>query len=131
MTSQRRRDTGPELALRAALWKRGLRYRVDFAAVNRRRRVDIAFTRVKVAVFVDGCFWHSCPLHATVPKSNQSWWMTKLAANVGRDRATDDELSAAGWAVIRVWEHEPTDRAAERVAALVLERRAALRQRLR
>jgi DNA mismatch endonuclease (patch repair protein) len=120
MKSQRRRDTAPEVALRRELWRRGLRYRVDHRVVGRRRRVDIAFTRARVAVFVDGCFWHSCPHHATRPKNNAEWWATKLQANVGRDRATDAELIASGWTVLRLWEHEPVDDAADRVEAAVI-----------
>ncbi len=106
MQQQGRRDTAPELALRRELWRRGLRYRVDVAPIRGRRRADVVFTRAKVAVYVDGCFWHRCPLHATTPRSNQEWWTAKLDANVARDRATDEELSAAGWTVVRVWEHE-------------------------
>ena len=71
-----------------------------------RRRPDIVFTRKRVAVFVDGCFWHSCPLHATVPKSNRDWWVAKLGRNVARDRETDDLLRVLGWTVLRFWEHE-------------------------
>ncbi len=116
---QARRDTAPELLLRRELWRRGLRYRVDQKVVGRRRRVDIAFTRAKVAVFVDGCFWHSCPIHSTRPKNNADWWAAKLEANVARDRATDDELIAAGWTVVRVWEHESVITAADRVQATI------------
>ena len=116
---QARRDTAPELLLRRELWRRGLRYRVDHKVVGRRRRVDIAFTRAKVAVFVDGCFWHSCPIHSTRPKNNADWWAAKLEANVARDRATDAELFAAGWTVVRVWEHESVITAADRVQATI------------
>lgn len=119
MKKQRRRDTKPEMALRSELWRRGLRYRVDFRAVGRRRRVDIAFTRAKIAVFVDGCFWHRCPDHASLPKANRTWWIEKLEANERRDRDTDRELVAAGWLVIRVWEHEDPMKAADRVEAVV------------
>lgn len=121
MKTQRRRDTAGEVALRRELWRRGLRYRVDYGIVGR-RRVDIAFTRAKVAVFVDGCFWHSCPAHRTTPKANRSWWVEKLSANVERDRATDRELEALGWLVVRVWEHEETIEAADRVERTVRER---------
>jgi DNA mismatch endonuclease (patch repair protein) len=122
MKSQRRRDTAPERTLRSELWRRGLRYRVDFKVVGRRQRVDIVFTRVKVAVFVDGCFWHSCPLHSTTPKANGDWWKAKLAANVERDRKTASALKAQGWLVIRVWEHEPAEMAADRIEAAVRQR---------
>ena len=122
MKSQPRRDTAPERALRSELWRRGLRYRVDLKVIGRRRRVDIVFTRAKVAVFVDGCFWHSCPLHATAPKANREWWQEKLAANVERDRTTDEALTAEGWHVMRVWEHEPVEMAAGRIEAAVRQR---------
>jgi DNA mismatch endonuclease (patch repair protein) len=119
MQRQRRRDTGPELVLRSELWRRGYRFRVDFAILGPRRRVDIAFTKAKVAVFVDGCFWHSCPAHGSIPKSNTEWWVKKLAANAERDRRADYELTMAGWSVVRVWEHEPIGVAADRVEKLV------------
>lgn len=118
MRAQPRRDTAPELAIRRELFSRGLRYRVDFRAVGR-RRVDIAFTRRKVAVFVDGCFWHSCPAHRTSPRSNAEWWRRKLDANVRRDRDTDAELEAHGWLVVRVWEHENPAEAASRIEMLI------------
>jgi DNA mismatch endonuclease (patch repair protein) len=71
-----------------------------------RRRVDIVFPRRRIAVFVDGCFWHSCPIHRTVPKTNRDWWVAKLAANEARDRASDAQLQQAGWTVLRFWEHQ-------------------------
>lgn len=120
MSRQRRSDTKPELALRRAVWARGLRYRVDYAPLtDKRRKADLVFTRARVAVFVDGCFWHRCPEHATAPKSNATWWREKLEANVARDRDTDAQLDAAGWTVVRVWEHEDSEAAAERVVATV------------
>jgi len=124
MKNQRRRDTKPEAALRSELWRRGLRYRVDVKVVGRRRRVDIAFTRARVAVFVDGCFWHRCPEHGSIPKANRAWWTEKLEANERRDRNTDTELIAAGWLVIRIWEHEDPVEAADRVEAAVRTRRS-------
>lgn len=118
MSRQRRAGTAPELALRRELHRRGLRYFVDRAPIRgQRRRADVVFPRLRVAVYVDGCFWHSCPQHATYPKNNAEWWADKLAANVARDRATDDALAAAGWQVIRIWEHEDPVAAAGRVAA--------------
>jgi DNA mismatch endonuclease (patch repair protein) len=81
--------------------------------------VDIAFTRRKVAVFVDGCFWHRCPVHGTIPGANRDWWIRKLAANEQRDRDTDAELNGIGWVVVRVWEHESSQEAAERIEALI------------
>lgn len=125
MQRQRRRDTAPELALRRALHRRGLRYRVDRPVVRGvRRRADVVFGPAKVAVFVDGCFWHCCPMHATYPASNAQWWAEKLAGNVARDRATDLALTAAGWLVVRVWEHEDAETAARRITDVVRARRA-------
>lgn len=125
MRRQRGRDTKPELALRHELWRRGLRYRVDVSPIRgSRRRADLVFTRARVVVYVDGCFWHSCPTHATVSKANREWWEAKLAANVARDRDTDALLEEAGWQVVRVWEHEEPTSAADRV-------QRAIRQRLR
>ncbi|BAH31032.1 very short patch repair endonuclease [Rhodococcus erythropolis] len=121
MSAQRRRDTKPEIALRRELHRRGLRYFVDRAPVKGvRRRADLVFPRRKVAVFVDGCFWHSCPQHATFPKNNAQWWTDKLAANVVRDRDTDARLTEQGWTVIRIWEHEDPLVAAERVQKALL-----------
>ncbi|MFZ3393617.1 very short patch repair endonuclease [Rhodococcus sp. 7Tela_A2] len=117
MSRQRRRDTAPEVALRRELHRRGLRFYVDRAPLpGVRRRADLVFPRRRVAVYVDGCFWHRCPLHATDPKNNAEWWADKLAGNVKRDRDTDSRLAAAGWTVIRVWEHEDPTTAATRVA---------------
>ena len=116
MSRQRRRDTAPEIALRRELHRRGLRFFVDRAPIaGMRRRADLVFPRRHVAVYVDGCFWHRCPLHATAPKNNAEWWDTKLAANVRRDRDTDARLTEAGWTVVRVWEHEDATTAADRV----------------
>jgi len=119
MRTQRRRDTLPERELRSELWARGMRYRVDFKVSGRRRRVDVAFPRSRVAVFIDGCFWHRCPEHGTLPKANRAWWIDKLKANVRRDRDTDAELARAGWLAIRVWEHEEPSAAADKVEASV------------
>lgn len=120
MSKQRRVDTAPELALRRLLHARGLRYRVALPVPGRpRRSMDLGFTRARVAVFVDGCFWHACPAHATQPKENGAWWEEKLQANVARDRDTDDLLTAQGWTVVRVWEHETAEVAAKRVIAAV------------
>lgn len=108
MAANRRRDTGPELRLRSALHRVGLRFRVDMPiAVPGRRpiRPDIAFTGARVAVFVDGCFWHGCPEHGSTPKANSSYWVPKIAKTRQRDAETDELLRDAGWTVIRFWEH--------------------------
>lgn len=122
MKSNRRRDTKPELAIRTLLHAAGLRYRVDYAPIGGRRRADIVFTRARIAVFVDGCFWHGCPLHATLPKRNSNYWVPKLQRNIDRDRETGDQLRSAGWTVIRCWEHEAPAVVAYRVARLVRSR---------
>lgn len=119
MRSNRRRDTLPELAVRRRLHAAGLRYRVDFAPLGGRRRADIVFTRQHVAVFIDGCYWHGCPDHATFPKRNSDYWLPKLARNVERDRETDQSLREAGWTVLRFWEHESPDDVARRIAVAV------------
>lgn len=121
MSTAKRRDTAAELALRRELHASGLRYRVAYPVPGQRRRtIDIAFTRHKVAVFVDGCFWHGCPEHGTSPTSNSDWWSTKLAANRARDQDTDRLLHELGWVVVRVWEHELAKQAAGRVSAALL-----------
>jgi len=125
MQSQSRRDTGPELALRRALHARGMRYRVDVPPIaSLRRRADVVFPRQKIAVFVDGCFWHACPQHSRSAKSNAAFWSEKLARNAARDTETDECLTARGWCVIRVWEHEPPETAAHRIADVVAGRRS-------
>lgn len=107
MERQRRRDTGPELALRRALHAVGLRYRVNYPVPGRARRtIDIVFPARRVAVFVDGCFWHGCPQHAVQPRHNRDWWVAKIAANKERDKDTEALLTANGWTVVRLWEHE-------------------------
>lgn len=111
-----RRDSRPELALRRELYRRGLRYRVDSAPLQGlRRRADVVFPRHRLAVFVDGCFWHRCPVHGTAPRNNAEWWRAKLERTVTRDRGTDAALVQAGWCVVRVWEHEDPVAAADRV----------------
>lgn len=116
MNRQKQKNTKPELALRSALHRKGLRYRVDLPPLPRmRRRADIVFTKARVAVYVDGCFWHGCPVHGTWPKANADWWRAKIEKNIERDRDTDRVLEEAGWRVIRVWEHEDSTVAAERI----------------
>ncbi|MVA74478.1 DNA mismatch endonuclease Vsr [Auraticoccus sp. F435] len=124
MSRAPRRDTAAEVALRRELHRRGRRFRVVLRVPgNNRRTIDIAFTRQRVAVFVDGCFWHGCPEHGTSPTSNGDWWQQKLQANRARDADTDALLLAQGWTSLRVWEHEPPDVAADLVeAALELRR---------
>lgn len=112
---QLRSATKPEIALRRELHRRGLRFRVNVGGLP--GRPDIVFTRAKVAVFVDGCFWHRCPDHATFPRNNADWWRLKLERNVVRDRAKDAALRDLGWSVLHVWEHESADVAADRVEA--------------
>lgn len=119
MIQQRRRDTRPELAIRRLVHARGLRYRVDASLPGMRRRADLLFSSARVAVFVDGCFWHACPEHGTQPKSNAAWWAEKIQNNIHRDRDTDQRLAADGWTVIRVWEHEAPETAADQIAAAV------------
>jgi DNA mismatch endonuclease (patch repair protein) len=115
-----RRDTAPELAVRRELHHRGLRYRVDHPLpMARRRRADIAFTRLKIAVFIDGCFWHGCPLHGASPSRNSDYWLPKLARNKARDAETTQMLSEAGWLVMRFWEHESSSSVADSIEAVV------------
>jgi DNA mismatch endonuclease (patch repair protein) len=110
------------MAVRRELHRRGRRYFVQRAVLPGRRRADLVFPRAKVAVYVDGCFWHSCPEHATKPKTNAAWWRDKLARNVERDRKTDQDLGDAGWEVVRVWEHEDPSAAADRIESLLRKR---------
>jgi DNA mismatch endonuclease (patch repair protein) len=125
MQSNKSRDTKPELALRSAVHALGLRYRVDARPLKTlRRRADLVFPRAKVAVFLDGCFWHGCPVHHTVAAANASFWAEKVSTNRARDSDTDAKLAEAGWVSVRVWEHEDPAGAAERVRAVVHERRA-------
>ena len=124
MRANRQRDTKPEVAVRSLLHARGLRFRKHYAINLPARTVspDIVFSKQKVAVFVDGCFWHACPTHGNLPRANTTYWKPKLERNVQRDRAVDAALHAAGWWVVRAWEHEAPADVAARVAA-ALERR--------
>ncbi|MFJ1625316.1 very short patch repair endonuclease [Streptomyces sp. NPDC088190] len=120
MSRQSSRDTKPEVAVRKLLHASGYRYRVNERVPGMTRRtIDIAFTRAKVAVLIDGCFWHGCPVHATQPKSNAEWWRAKLERNMARDRETNEHLAREGWTVLRFWEHEAPGGVAEQVAAAV------------
>jgi DNA mismatch endonuclease, patch repair protein len=119
-----RRDTAAEVAIRRELHRRGHRYRVDLRPSDRlRTRADIVFTRWRVAVFIDGCFWHGCPEHWTAPKANAAWWRQKIETNVARDRRTDTALTAQGWLVVRIWEHEDVRAAVARIEIALDDRR--------
>ncbi|SCD59061.1 MULTISPECIES: very short patch repair endonuclease [unclassified Streptomyces] len=132
MSRQARRDTAPEVAVRKLLHASGYRYRLNERVPHMSRRtIDIAFTRAKVAVFLDGCFWHGCPDHATRPKSNAEWWRQKLDKNMARDAETTAHLVSEGWTVLRFWEHQPPAQVAEVVAEVVDRERPALRKRKR
>lgn len=123
MQAQRRRDTGVERSLRSALHRQGLRFRVHVRPIPAlRREVDVVFSRARVAVFVDGCFWHGCPEHASWPKRNAEWWREKIERNRSRDADTDERLKEGGWMSLRVWEHEDPEEAATRIARIVRER---------
>lgn len=120
MRRQASKDTGVELAVRRLLHAAGMRYRVEYPVPGLpRRRIDVAFPRAKVAVLIDGCFWHGCPQHATQPKGNADWWRHKLDRNMARDRETTEHLLAAGWTVLRFWEHMPAEEVAATVRAAV------------
>ena len=116
MRANRARDTAPEKAVRSILHARGHRYRTHFQPVpGLRRTADIAFTRLRVVVFIDGCFWHGCPQHFIAPKTNSGYWGPKIDGNVARDRATDQALSDAGWTVMRFWEHQAPHDVADQI----------------
>ena len=120
MQNTPRRDTHPELAFRSEIHRLGLRYRVDLSPIpGSRRRADIVFITPKVAVFIDGCFWHGCPVHGSTPKTHSEWWSEKLARNRVRNLDTNLELRRSGWKVIRVWEHEDLKAAASKIAVTV------------
>lgn len=120
MRGTKSRDTVPELALRRAVHALGLRYRVDVRPVaDLNRTADLVFTKAKVAVFLDGCFWHGCPEHHVAAKTNASWWAGKIEGNRSRDLDTTAQLGSRGWTVLRIWEHEDPLVAAQMVAAVV------------
>lgn len=102
MSAIRSKNTKPELALRKALWALGLRYRIHYD----KEKIDIAFPSKKVAIFVDGCFWHGCPKHSHIPKSNQKYWVPKLKSNKERAISKDERLRNRGWKVLHFWEHD-------------------------
>jgi len=123
MSSLRTVGTGPELAVRRELHRRRLRFRVNVSDLP--GRPDIVLTRAKVAIFVDGCFWHGCPQHAVAPKANANWWRAKLDANAARDHRTGSTLQESGWIVVRVWEDENPVAVADRIEQLWRDRIAA------
>jgi DNA mismatch endonuclease, patch repair protein len=124
MRRQRSWDTKPELELRRELHRRGLRFFVHRRPIaSLRRQADVLFPAVQIAVFVDSCFWHGCPEHATWPKANATWWREKIEKNRERDADTNDRLLAAGWLPIRVWEHDNLHDAADRIETALRRRR--------
>ncbi|PWG09984.1 very short patch repair endonuclease [Streptomyces sp. V2] len=124
MQAIRSRDTKPERLIRRLVHAQGLRYRVAARPLpDLRRTADMVFRPAKVAVFVDGCYWHGCPEHYVPPKTNSGYWSEKVLRNVKRDRDTDQRLEEAGWLVLRFWEHEPSVSCADQIAAAVNRRR--------
>jgi len=111
-----RSSTGPEVLIRKELHRRGLRFRIHNRGLP--GRPDVIFTAARIAVFVDGCFWHSCPDHGILPKNNREWWRKKLKRNVERDHEKDVQLEGMGWRVVHVWEHEPPSTAADTIEQL-------------
>jgi DNA mismatch endonuclease (patch repair protein) len=123
MKGARQRDTAPELAVRSAIRRLAIRYRVNYKVLpGSCRRADLAFLSARVALFVDGCFWHGCPIHGTWPKANAEFWRNKIETNQKRDRDTDERLREAGWLVVRAWEHDDPNTVASHVAKLVQRR---------
>jgi DNA mismatch endonuclease (patch repair protein) len=124
MEANRRTETKPERLLRSVLHARGLRFRKDrrINVADRWVRPDIVFGPARLAVFIDGCFWHRCPVHATYPRANAQFWQAKFDRTVTRDRTDDHALKQAEWAVVRIWEHEDPNMAADRVESVVRRR---------
>ncbi len=121
LSARRSRDTHPELLIRRSLYRRGLRYRVNYPVPgSRRRTMDIAFPRRRIAVFIDGCYWHGCPLHFRSPQTNTEFWLHKISRNRDRDSDTNSRLREAGWVVMRFWEHQESDQAARAIFAAVM-----------
>jgi DNA mismatch endonuclease (patch repair protein) len=124
MRSIRQEGTRKELEIRSALHRLGLRFRVQSAPIKGlRRRADVIFRSEQVAIFVDGCFWHGCPIHRSLPKSNAEWWRSKLEKNIQRDEDTNIRFREAGWLVLRFWEHEDVDLIARDIERIVRARR--------
>jgi DNA mismatch endonuclease, patch repair protein len=132
MQSNRKWNTKPELAVRRALHKLGLRYRIHTTPGQAASCIaDVVFPTERVAVFIDGCFWHGCNLHTVPPRTNQEYWVHKIQGNRRRDAETDRQLADAGWLSIRVWEHEDPKRAADRISHEIRRRRPATLRQLR
>jgi DNA mismatch endonuclease (patch repair protein) len=130
MRGNRSRDTRPELAVRSAVHRRGLRYRVAARPIpDLRRTADLVFPSARVAVFIDGCYWHGCPEHYVASLSNQEYWREKISGNRTRDTDTDAQLLSHGWLPLRIWAHENPDKAAEIIAKVVRERSSLARKR--
>ncbi|MFF2894994.1 very short patch repair endonuclease [Streptomyces sp. NPDC057966] len=124
MQAIRSRDTKPEQLIRRLVHAKGLRYRVAARPLpDLRRTADLVFRPAKVAVFIDGCYWHGCPEHYVPPKTNPGYWSDKVARNMARDRDTDERLTEAGWLVLRFWEHQDSDTCAASIAETVYRRR--------
>lgn len=120
MAATRGKNNPRERAIRSALHHKGLRFRLHRRLLpNKNRTADIVFPRHKVAVFIDGCFWHGCPIHGTWPKKNAMWWRDKINQNLARDRDTDASLRQLGWRVVRIWEHEPIEVAVARITEVI------------
>lgn len=117
-------NTTAEMSIRRCLHAMGFRYRVDKVVLRSpRRKSDICFANLKIAIFIDGCFWHGCPRHGTMPKRNRKFWRKKINTNRARDRDTTKRLRNCGWSVIRIWEHEDPSAAAERIAQVINQKR--------
>lgn len=130
MAKVRQKGTDAEVALRRELYRHNLRYRVDFVVLKKPRRVaDIAFPGIRIAVFVDGCFWHGCPEHATWPKQNAEFWRQKIETNRARDADTNARLRDAGWTVLRFWRHESPIEAAATIIRLVANAKEKMHER--
>lgn len=121
MKKMPRSGSKPEIRLRSELFRRGLRFRINHPGFP--GRPDIAFTRAKIAVFIDGCFWHGCPIHGTLPKNNREWWEKKLQGNKDRDHRKDLELQEVGWLPLHYWEHDDLEEIADEIEEVWRERR--------
>jgi len=128
MQAAKPKNTAPEVALRSLIHHKGFRYRIDTRPLRElNRRADIVFRKIKVAIYVDGCFWHGCLLHGTQAKANAAYWSFKIKQNQERDEDTTKILEKAGWKVIRVWEHEDPAKASEKICRVIRKRRSQLK----